>query len=117
MAVLDRRFDKSMKKFRCTVEKTYTYEIEFDETIWTEDNIKNWSEIFYDADDLEDVAKILAGMKTNFEVGEFIEGFNIPMINGKEPYVSKDNIQYLSKDININIIDEDDVHVECEEIN
>ena len=103
-----------MKKFKCTVEKTYEYEIEIDETIWTEKAIKDWADSFYDADDIEDVARILAKMKTNYADGELIEGFGIPMINGQEPFTF--GKQEINESVNINIIDEDDVYVDCEEI-
>jgi len=103
-----------LRKFKCKVEKTYEYEIEIDETVWTEDAISNWSSVFYDADDLEDVARILAEMKTRYDSGEDIEGFGIPMIDSEEPYTFGN--KKINHDINIHIIDEDDVYVDCEEI-
>ena len=105
-----------MKKFKCEVTKTYNYEIEIDETVWTEEELKNWSEIFQDVDSLQDVVEILAMMKTNYDSGEFIEGFGIPKINGKIPFVWDDpDGNTVSKEININVLDED-CDVDCEEI-
>ena len=94
-----------MKKFKCEVTQNYDYEIEIDETIWTEEAIKEWSKSFYDAYDLRDIVEIIAKMKTGHEDGEFIEGFGIPMINGKEPFTF--GIPDISHDININIIRSD----------
>lgn len=102
-----------MRKFKCEVTKTYTYEIEIDETIWTDEEINNWSKSFYDADDLSDIASIIAKMKTSYEDGEFIEGFGIPMINGKEPFTF--GKQEINTDININIISEY-IDVDSEEV-
>jgi len=102
-----------MKKFKCTVERTYDYEIEFDETVWTPDELKNWSTVFATVDSLENLAEILAGYKPDYESGEFIEGFGIPMINGKEPFVFKN--EEINKDININILSTDQ-SVDVEEI-
>lgn len=108
---------KGMKKFKCTVEKTYTYEIEFDETIWNEQALKDWSSVFTDVDDLSELAIILAKYKTTYEAGEFIEGFGIPMINGKEPFVwnalEKEGVNH---NININIIEDGEMYVDCEEV-
>ena len=105
-----------MKKFKCTVTKTYEYEIEIDEKIWTEERIKNWASIFYKADNLQEVAEHLAMMKTRYDDGEFIEGFGIPMINGKEPFMFGEDKTPINKNININIniIEDGDDYPEIE---
>lgn len=41
-----------MKKFKCTVTRETTMEIEIDESVWTPETIRDWSKSFYDADDL-----------------------------------------------------------------
>lgn len=81
-----------MKKFKCTVTKETIMEIEIDDSVWTPEEIKEWSNSFYNAGDLSDVVQHLARMKSEHEDGEFIEGFGIPMVNGKNPY------SYLSDD-------------------
>jgi len=104
-----------MKKFKCTVTKTYEYEIEIDEKIWTEETIKEWASAFYRADNLQEVAEHLAMMKTRYDDGDFIEGFGVPMINGKEPFMfNSENKTSISKDININIIEDGDDYPEIE---
>ena len=81
-----------MKKFKCTITKETTMEIEIDDHAWTSESIKEWSDSFYNADNLSEVVEHLAIMKSEHEDGEFIEGFGIPMVNGKKPYT------YLSDD-------------------
>src|SRR3546814_8121280 len=49
-----------MKKYQVKVTRKYSYEIEIDETIWTEEQIEHWSSIFFEAAETEDVANILA---------------------------------------------------------
>jgi hypothetical protein len=105
-----------MKKFKCRVTKTYEYDIELDENIWTEINLKEWGEVFYPVTDLEDLASTLASMKTNYDEGDFIEGFGVPMINGKEPFTYGDDKDSINKSVNINIISENEIDVETEEV-
>lgn len=89
-----------MKKYRCTVTRETAMEIEIDESIWTPEAIRAWSESFYDADDLSTVVEHVARLKSKYEDGEFIEGFGIPMIDGIKPYpYIEDN--RMAKDINI----------------
>ena len=88
-----------MKKFECTVTKEITMEIEIDETVWTPEMIKEWQHFFYESDDLSEIVEHLAKMKVECEDGSFIEGFGIPMIDGKKPWNRQDN--EINKDINI----------------
>lgn len=97
-----------MKKFKATVIKTYEYEIELDDNVWTSEEITNWASVFQEVSGLEDFAKSVAIMKSKYENGEFMEGFGIPYINGKAPYVRKDDESSLSPDININVIEDGD---------
>ncbi|CAM4224319.1 hypothetical protein [Enterocloster bolteae] len=89
-----------MKKFKCTVTRETTMEIEIDDSVWTPDAIRAWSKSFYDADDLKGVVEHVARLKSKYEDGEFIEGFGIPMIDGKKPYPYIEDNQ-MAKDINI----------------
>ena len=100
-----------MKKFRCTVTKETTMEIEIDESVWTEEEIAEWQKHFYEAEDLKAVVEHVATMKSEYEDGDFIEGFGIPMINGKKPYdflndediTTSINICDQSVDIDVNV--------------
>lgn len=75
-----------MKKYKCTVTKETTMEIEIDESVWTDQEIEEWQKSFYEAINLDDIVKYIAKIKTEYEDGDFIEGFGIPLINGKKPY-------------------------------
>lgn len=104
-----------MKKFKCTITKETTMEIEIDDHAWTSESIKEWSDSFYNADNLSEVVEHLAIMKSEHEDGEFIEGFGIPMVNGKKPYtyLSDDDVD---KTINI-CSQESDIDIVLTEIN
>lgn len=102
-----------MKKFNCEVTKTYIYEIEMDDSVWTEEEIQTWGDYFQPVNDLQDIVEILAEMKTKYDAGEFIEGFGIPLINGKIPFIFGDpEGKQVNKDININTLFED-CDVDC----
>lgn len=107
-----------MKKFIATVTKTWEYEIDIDETVWTDEYIENWASVFSPVNSLDDVVECLAIMKTDYNNGESMEGFCIPYINGKAPYVSDREKDFLSPDININIIQDGDhgIDVDVKEI-
>lgn len=103
-----------MKKFRCTVTKETTMDIEIDDSVWTDEEIAEWQRYFYEANDLEDVVSHIASMKAECENGDFIEGFGIPMIDGKKPY------EFLNDDditTSINICNQSvDISVDVDEI-
>lgn len=103
-----------MKKFKCTVMKQTDMIIEMDDSVWTPEAIKKWSEYFYDADSLSDVAGHLARMKSEQENGVFLEGLGIPIINGQKPfpYLADDD---MNQSINI-CMEETHTDVEIEEI-
>lgn len=89
-----------MKKFKCTVTRETTMEVEIDDSIWTPEAIGAWSKSFYDAHDLSDVVEHVARLKSIYDDGEFIEGIGVPMVDGEKPYsYIEDND--MAKDINI----------------
>lgn len=103
-----------MKKFKCVVTKETTMEIEIDDSVWTNQEIAEWQKHFYSAENLNEIVRHIASLKTEYENGEFIEGFGIPLINGKKPYdYLKDNDVTTS----INICNQSsDIDVEVNEI-
>lgn len=103
-----------IRKFKCEVTSTSEYVIEIDDSVWSEEALENWSRVFCDVDNLEEVVKILAIQKTKYDAGEFIEGFGIPKINGRVPYTGANQI--VNNDVNINIIYEDDLDSNVVEI-
>ena len=89
-----------MKTFDCVITKEMTMKISIDESVWTDEEIEEWNKYFQDADSLEELVARLAVMKTKYEDGEFLEGFGVPLINGKKPY-SYINDSDVNESINI----------------
>lgn len=65
-----------MKKFAGEIIRTDEYSVEIDETIWTPEALEDWSNVFFECNDLEDLAKHVtqAVMRLGTDHG-FIEGF------------------------------------------
>lgn len=103
-----------MKKFRCIVTKESTMEVEIDDSIWTDEEIEKWQKHFYNAENLKDIAGHIAKMKAEYKDGDFIEGFGIPLINGKKPY---DYLKDHDITTSINICNQSsDIDVDVDEI-
>ena len=79
-----------MKKFKCTVTKTYEYEIEVDEKIWNKNALKNWSSVFEDVEDQQELVEVLAQRMDGYCPGQFIEGFGKPNFKGRPTGTDKD---------------------------
>lgn len=103
-----------MRTFKCTVTREATMDITIDDSVWTDDEIEEWSKHFQDADGLEELVGRLAAMKVNHEDGEFLEGFGIPLIDGKKPYLYLKDDQ-IEDSINIRN-QEESIYVDVEEI-
>ena len=103
-----------IRKFKCEVTSTSEYEIEFDDEVWNEEELRNWSKVFTDVGDLSELAGILAKYKTQYQAGEFIEGFGITLIDGKRPAFTTG--KQLNTDINININYENNMDVDVLEM-
>ena len=103
-----------MRTFKCTVTRETTMDITIDDSVWTDEEIEEWSKHFQDADDLEELVERLAAMKVRYEDGQFMEGFGIPLIDGKKPYSYLDNNQ-VEESINIRN-QEESIDVDVEEI-
>lgn len=107
-----------MKKFRVTVTREDIYEIEFDEEVYNEEFIEDFKKGFYDFDSLEEHAEHIAQHRARFQQ-KFIEGYGIPLVNGKEPYVLPQYKNSIAQGLNINILSEDDfdnMEIEVEEV-
>lgn len=105
-----------MRKFKVRVERVNDYEIEFDEDIINNEFIESYKEYFSDIETLEEHAENIAIFRARFGEG-FIEGYGNPMVNGRMPFMVKE--ENVEKGINIKIISEDnpnDIYVEVEEI-
>ena len=106
------------RKFKVTVIKTSEFEVEFDTEAWSQANIDEWKKAFYDAEDLEDVARIFGGMYAEEEDGVFLEGFGVPLKDGEIPIPQRLTAEGMqSVNMNINVMDfEKDYDTEVEEI-
>lgn len=101
-----------MKKFKVKVIREEEYEIEIDESVWTQEQLKAFSKVMYQAEDLQELAGMIAEMYFNQGEGSWLEGFGIPYVNGEEPHFVHSSIKHvITKDININEI-ESDVYIE-----
>ena len=105
-----------MKKFKCTVERSDEYIIEFDENIINEEYMNKYRKMFYNFTTFEEHAKNLAQFRSRFPDESFIEGYGCTLINGKDPRWNNDK-SFLEKGINIRIISEDQYcNVDVEEL-
>lgn len=105
-----------MKKFKVKVERVDEYVIEFDENVINKEFIDNFKEYLYDFDTLEEHAEHIAQFRARF--GErFIEGYGNVMVNGRVPFMVKE--EEVEKGINIKVVSEDDfdnMYIDVEEI-
>lgn len=103
-----------MKKFRCTVTRVDEYEIEVDEKEMNEEFIKQFKKCFYQIETLQEHAEYIAELRARLN-NNFMEGYGIPLVNGKNPLFADD--KSINNAINIKIISEDDdIEVESVEL-
>jgi hypothetical protein len=103
-----------MRKFKCEVTRTDEYIIEIDENIINKEWLDDFRKHFYGFTGLREHAKYIAQFRARFGEHDFIEGYGIPLVNGKNPRYDNDESS-LEKGINIRILSEDqncDVDVE-----
>ena len=104
-----------MRKFKCEVITTNTYEIELDETILNEEWMNDFSQYFFDVGNLEEVAEHLAWSRSVHK-DNHIEGIGYYLQNGKSPFFIEED-KTINTAVNINIRSEDkDVEVDIIEI-
>jgi hypothetical protein len=102
-----------MKKFKCTVERTDEYIIEFDENVINDEFLKGFSGYIFHVEDLIDLAEHIAQFRARFGEG-FIEGIGRPLEDGERPAFA--NEKELIRAININVVSEDnDIYVAVKE--
>ena len=96
------------RKFKCTVERTDKYIIEFDDNIINQEWLDEFSKHFYNFKELEEHAEHIAQIRARTEQN-FIEGYGIPLVDGKVPHFADE--YSIEKGINIIVVSEDE---ECE---
>lgn len=105
-----------MKRFKCKVERTDEYIIEFDEDIWTEELMAEFREMFFPLHTLEEHAEQVAQMRARFPDNSFYEGYGVPKVNGKIPWLIREE-NYEDSGVNIIIESEDeDIYIDVEEL-
>jgi len=102
-----------MKKFSCEVTTTSVYEIEIDEDALGDEFLAHFKKHFADFDDWSEHAAYIAERKSLGD--QFIEGYGEPLVNGKNQRWDGDESS-TEKAININIVYENDVDVDCSEL-
>ena len=75
------------------------YEIEIDEQVWDKQALKDWGDVFWKMNDLEDLAKAVAIAVMRYGLGKYMEGFGrVKQVrkNGLEitQYEKDDNGEY-----------------------
>lgn len=105
-----------MKKYKVKVEQIKEYEIEIDETKFTEEDIKGFESTMWKLDEVEDdkyasIAYEIARIRAN---DLSYEGFGYPLIKG-ENNSFRDGEE--NDAINFSKIDEDYIDIEVEEVN
>lgn len=104
-----------MKKYKVKVEQIKEYEIEIDETKFTEEEIKAFETFMWKLDEVEDdkyasIAYEIARIRAN---DLSYEGFGYPLIKGENSFRDSEN----NDAINFSEIDEDYIDIEVEEVN
>lgn len=92
-------------KFECSVERKDKYVIELDETFFTEEWMDGFRGHFFDYYTLDEHAEHIAQHRARYG-RDHIEGYGIPLENGKVPYWADE--KEVNKAINIKILSEDE---------
>jgi len=87
-----------MIKFKCEVERTDEFTIEFDDSVINDEWLKDFKDTFFDFDTLEEHAEYLAEYLSE-RGNEFIEGYGILLEHGEEPQWAEK--KYINYAINI----------------
>ncbi len=88
----------AIRKFKVEVVRTDVYEVEIDDTIFTEEFRKEWAKSFTCLDELEDVAKLIC-IKQMRDPNEHKEGFGYVNVDGELPWHLKNKT--ATKGLNI----------------
>ncbi|MDF9524603.1 hypothetical protein P5815_29355 [Bacillus cereus] len=105
-----------MKKFVCTVTRVDKFTIALDENKMNASWLENFKNNFYDIEDLKGHADMIAQYRARFG-HECIEGYGIPLENGKPPIGVSEEDRRIFDAINIHVVSEDNnCEVEVKEI-
>ena len=107
-----------MQKFRVELTRTDEFEIEIDEEIFNEKELKNWSDVFHTVDNLQEFVVYLVELMARFGLENFHEGFGkLHRVNSAGKSLDYlDEGEYI-KGILVKIISEDSqCETDCTEI-
>ena len=107
-----------MRKFKVTVTRTVDYEVEVDETVYTDEARKGWEETFWrlDPDDnSEAFACALAEQSVRLGVNEYIEGFGCVVQDKDQAEIYKKCRGDINDNMFIREVD-DYIVSDCEEV-
>ncbi|GEK34844.1 hypothetical protein [Kurthia sibirica] len=102
-----------MEKYKCTVERTDSFIIEFDESVMNEEFLEGFRASFYDVYDLEELSEHISQYIARFGV-EYIEGLGCPLIDGKKPYFVEE--RFINPAINVKRVIEDEIETYANQI-
>ncbi|MEI2465113.1 hypothetical protein [Niallia taxi] len=94
-----------MKSYHCRVEKVDKYIVELDETVFTEEWMEAFRQVWFPYYTLEQHAEHISYMRSVYGMRD-IEGYGIPLENGELPNWADE--KDVNKAINIKVISEDD---------
>jgi hypothetical protein len=103
-----------MKEFEVEVTVRSKFKIQIDENVYNEKSMEEWRKFFFDFHDLEEHAAHIAQHKARHN-DRFIEGYGIPLVNGKVPPFGQPD-ELINKDINVIVEYEDEVDTDVIEI-
>jgi len=109
-----------IRKFEVEVVRTDKYVIEIDDSVINEEWMEQFRNVFYNFHDLDEHAEHIAQVRARFNNGRLdagdIEGYGVPLLNGKKsPFVKNESVHQPA--INIRVISEDnDIEIETNEI-
>ncbi|QKS71675.1 hypothetical protein FLK61_34180 [Paenalkalicoccus suaedae] len=94
-----------MKSFNCEVERIDEFIVSVDESLFTEEYMEAFRSVYFDYYTIEEHVEHIANMRARFG-RRHIEGYGIPLENGKVPYWAK-NPEEVNHHINIVVVAED----------
>ena len=102
-----------MKRYKVEVSLISEYEIIIDDEDMGEEFLNGYKESFNNIDTWQEHAEYIAERRAKGD--EFIEGYGIPLVNGKNPRWDEDE-RSLEKSIDIRVIYENEAEVNSTEI-
>lgn len=88
-----------MREFNMRILVDENVEVLVDENVWTPNEIDEWHKFFYDAYDIQDIARYALTGVLNLGELAFIEGFGYMKVNGSYPIGVDEELKCKSVEI------------------